>query len=137
MEARIDKAVKAGTLTDDQATQMKKSLDAVKDELTQDTANGATLSRDERKKIGTELRDIGKQLSAALNLQASSTATPANGIDSLFAAMDTNGDGSIDKNELSAFLAGLGNGSGAPANKVYDENGDTSGASSSSFSVSA
>jgi polyhydroxyalkanoate synthesis regulator phasin len=107
MESIIDDAAKAGKLTDDQATQMKKELDSITETLKQgQSSSGAELTPDDLQNIRTEFQDVRRQLFDALNPQKSTSAP--NGIgDALFKKMDANGDGTIDKNEFSTFINAL------------------------------
>ena len=114
MEDAIDKAVKAGKLTDDQAAAMKKELDDVKQVLSSAQPGGsnqsnpvAQLSDDDRKKIFSELSDVRKKLYAALNPDGSDQAVSNNTLNNLFAAIDSNNDGSISKDEFADFLKNL------------------------------
>ena len=104
MESAIDDAVKAGKLTDDQATQMKEELDSITETLKQgQSSSGAQLTSEDLQKIRTEFQDVRKQLFDALNPEGSTSAS--NGIgDALFKKMDANGDGAVDKNEFSTFI---------------------------------
>jgi hypothetical protein len=149
METAIDDAVKTGKLTDDQATTMKKALDDVKSTLSkvQDGSTGQTgaanqgstlkqLSEDDRKKIRDTLQDVGKQLFAAINQGAASSAA---NIDNLFKALDTNGDGKVDKDELTAFLQKNGKKDQGPY-RSYGEQGNVTmnlTITQSQFTVSA
>jgi Ca2+-binding EF-hand superfamily protein len=70
------------------------------------------LSPADRKKVMKELHDVGKELFAALNSQSTSSTSAtssASQINSLFSAMDTNGDGSVSKSELTNYLSQLSN----------------------------
>ncbi|MDD5675602.1 MAG: EF-hand domain-containing protein [Chitinivibrionales bacterium] len=168
LDSAIDDAVKAGKLTSDQASQMKTALSSISDLLknSQAGSTGATsatdptsssgslanLSADDRQKIRSVLKDVSKQLFAALNPQGttaagstgSSAATAAQSpADALFAAMDTNGDGKIDKSELTSFVNNLSSASGASApwsGQTYGQQGSFSlsmSMSQSTFEVSA
>jgi polyhydroxyalkanoate synthesis regulator phasin len=106
MESTIDDAVKAGKLTNDQATQMKKELDSITATLNKSqTSSGAQPTSDDLQQIRTEFQDVRKQLFDALNPQGM-TAT-SNRIDSLFKKIDTNGNGVVDQNEFSTFISTL------------------------------
>jgi hypothetical protein len=126
MSSAIDSAVQAGSMTSDQASALKKELADVTQTLSQaqSTAAGATgatsqtgtmsqLSPADRKKVMGELQDVRKQLHAAYNPQASNAASASgssamgNLQNDLFAAIDTNGDGSISQSEFSTFLKNL------------------------------
>jgi Ca2+-binding EF-hand superfamily protein len=104
MESTIADAAKEGKLTDDQATQMKKELDAISETLRQgQSSTGAQLTSDDLQKIREEFHGLRKQLFDALNPQGS--ASTSNGMDNLFKQLDVNGDGAIDKNEFSTFMS--------------------------------
>jgi hypothetical protein len=151
MESAIDNATKSGKLTSDQASAMTKLLDDIKNTLAQAQSSNSTqatsatqLSADDRDKIRKELQDIGKQLFQALNSQSASSTQQNNGVDAIFKAMDANGDGSINKDEMTSFLSSLTsnaayNGSGLAAGKVlYSEQATFSMSESrSTFSVTA
>ena len=118
MESAINGAVQAGKLTSDQASTITKELDDIKQMLSQAgtssttsaTSTATQLSSDDRQKIREELRDIGKQLFSALNPQQTGSSSSTQGtsqLDAIFKAMDTNGDGSISKDELTSFFSNL------------------------------
>jgi Ca2+-binding EF-hand superfamily protein len=122
MESAINGAVQAGKLTSDQASTITKELDDIKQMLSQASTSSTTsttstatqLSSDDRQKIREELRDIGKQLFSALNPQQANSSSSTSPLDAIFKAMDTNGDGSISKDELTSFFSNLAaNGAGA------------------------
>jgi hypothetical protein len=104
MESLIDQAVKDGKLTDDQATSMKKQLDDIKSTLSNAKTSGTALTDDQRKQIGQEMHDIGKQLFSAVNPGQGSAPGAAPNASDLFSKMDANGDGKIDKDELTSFI---------------------------------
>jgi hypothetical protein len=158
MGSAIDKAVSAGTMTSDQASALKKELADITQTLSQNAApsgtatgtsgTGATtssnplsqLSDADRKKVFGELQDVRKQIHAAFSSQNTSAASGAtnntDAVTNLFSKIDTNGDGSIDKNEFTQFLAQIG------ANALgYDLNGNANANSSaltgSTFSAMA
>jgi EF hand len=126
MESTINNLASSGKLTSDQASAMTKELDDIKNTLnpTSSATGGAStsptggsasttqLSADDRQKIKKELQDIGKQLFQALNPQSSASpqAQQSSGVDAIFKALDTNGDGSISKDELTSFLSNLTSG---------------------------
>jgi hypothetical protein len=120
MESAIADALKAGTLTSDQASAMKKELDDVKSKLGIDqsgqTGSMAQLSEDDRKKVRDEMHDVAQQLFAALNSQDSTQAAPStsstNQLSNLFAKIDANGDGKIDKSEFTNFSNNLASSAG-------------------------
>ena len=106
MESAIENAVKAGKLTDDQATAMKKELDDVTQTLAQNqavatsqtSATGQTgttsqtsaisqLSDDDKKKIFGELQDVRKQLHAAMASQGTASAASGDQINQMFSSM--------------------------------------------------
>jgi polyhydroxyalkanoate synthesis regulator phasin len=102
----IDDAVKAGKLTDDQATQMKKELDSITATLNKSqTSSGAQPTSDDLQKIRTEFQDVRKQLFDALHPQVATSTS--SGIENLFKQMDANGNGVIDQNEFSTFISEL------------------------------
>jgi hypothetical protein len=115
METAINDAVKSGKLTSDQASSLTKELDDIKQTLSQAQSGASTttggisqLSADDRQKIRKELHDIGKQLFQALNPQSAASSTQQNnGVDAIFKALDTNGDGNITKDEMTSFLSSL------------------------------
>jgi hypothetical protein len=125
MSSAIDNAVKAGTLTGDQATAMKSELADITNTLSQAQASASTaqttstsqsglsqLSATDRQKVMKELHDVRKELFQATNSEASNSTGGTQGTDqinSLFGAMDTNGDGSVSKTELSNYISQLAN----------------------------
>jgi hypothetical protein len=128
MESAIDDATKSGKLTSDQATSMTTILDSIKKTLSQatgsskisgddwiSTSNSTQLSSADQQKIRKELHDVGKQLFQALNPHSSATsAKQSSGFDAIFKALDSNKDGSVNKDELTSFLSSLtGSGSNA------------------------
>jgi hypothetical protein len=113
---------------------MKKTLDDIA-ELLKQNGSGAQVSADDRHQIRNELREIGKQLFAALSSQDAPSATSGGQVDDLFKAMDANGDGSIDKNELSGYLSQSADGNGALAG-VSNGAGVYTQQASMSFSIS-
>jgi len=166
MQSAIDNAVKAGQLTSDQASAMTKELDDVKATLSQAqssqtgstdptsaTAGGAStsptggatqLSASDRDKVRKEMHDVGKQLFQALNPQSAASSTQqSSGVDAVFKALDTNGDGNISKDELSSFFTSLtsgtsGAGDAAASNYTYSGQATmTMIQMQSSFSVTA
>lgn len=127
----IDNAVKAGTMTSDQATTLKKELadiTTILGQATQAAGNGTTntsatatttqtnplaqLSDADKQKIFGELRDVRQQLYAANNPQGTGAASGAssnnNAIANLFSEIDTDHNGTIDQNEFTRFLAQIG-----------------------------
>ncbi len=119
MKSAIDDAVTSGMLSDDQAVQMRKALDDItkilshnehKQNGSNNRAGSATqqLSANDREKIHSDLQELGKQVSAALNSQGAARVAPAPTrgaqVDDLFKAIDTNGDGKIRKDELTSYL---------------------------------
>lgn len=118
MSTGIDDAVKAGKLTDDQAAEMKKTLDAISEKLKSDpSGKGTQLSQDDRQQIRKQLHEIGKELHAALAPQQSDGAQ-GDLASELFKKIDTNGDKKIDKDEFTSFI-----------NNLKDNNGGTAAAS--------
>ena len=105
MESAIDDALKAKTLTEDQAGQMKKELDSIAQTLQQGQSSGTQLTSDQLQQIRTEFQDVRKQLFDALNPKAETTTS--NGIGSLFQKIDANGDGVVDQNEFFTFISTL------------------------------
>jgi polyhydroxyalkanoate synthesis regulator phasin len=137
MNTAIDNAVKAGKLTNDQATAMKKELDDVKQTLSQNQTSGSSqtgastqLSADDRKKVFGELQDVRKQLHTAMAPQGTAAGATGDQIDKLFASMDTDGNGSVSKQEFEAFMSSLSQGG-------YTAQGTSSGSSSSGLSIQA
>jgi len=130
MSTAIDNALKAGKLTNDQATAMKSELDDIKQKLGQ-TQNGqqgqsgsvSKLSDDDRKKIGEEFHDVRKQLFSALNPQASA-ATSGDAASQLFSKIDANNDGNISKDEFQTFVDNLTKGQNA--GQLYGQGGNYS-----------
>lgn len=111
MSTGIDDAVKAGKLTQDQSTDMKKQLDAISEKLNSDpTGKGADLSQDDRQQIRKDLHDIGKQLKVAMSPKNSDGTQAGSLVDQLFKKLDSNGDQKIDKDELSSFINNLSSG---------------------------
>jgi polyhydroxyalkanoate synthesis regulator phasin len=155
MGTAIDNAVKAGTMTSDQATSLKNELADITKTLSQTaqasstsatTATSTTgqtsqtnplsqLSDADRKKVFGELQDVRKQLKAANSQSAESTgaANGSNAVSQLFSQIDSDGSGSIDQAEFTQFLAKIG------ANTLgYDQNGSVNSAySASTFSAIA
>lgn len=140
MDSAIDNAVKTGKLTSDQATAMKKELaDA---SATIKNAQGSTgqsgglsqLSDADRKKVFGDLQDVRKQLHSALNPQGAGASSGQSGADAasgLFSQIDTDGSGSISKEEFSQFLAQIG------ANALgYTQNASPAGSDSTGANVS-
>jgi hypothetical protein len=140
MGSAIDDALKAGTMTSDQAASLKKELADISQIMNQNAQTSGTgttgqstqsnslsqLSDADRKKVFSELQDVRKQLHAAFDTQsanASSGSTDA--VSKLFSQLDTNNDGSISKDELTQFLAQIG------ANAIgYDQQGNANVSSS-------
>jgi hypothetical protein len=145
MGSAIDNAVKAGTMTSDQATSLKKELADVTQTLSQasttaaSAASGTTsqsnplsqLSDADRKKVFSELQDVRKQLHAANPQAANSGLTGnANSVNGLFSQIDTDGNGSISQSEFTQFLAQIG------ANAIgYNQSGNESAPNGNTFSV--
>ena len=121
MESAVDDAVTSGTLSGDQAKEMKKELDDITKILTHNshkqngsnsqTESSTQLPANDREKIRSHLHDLEKQLFAALNPQGATDVTAAaarrakvevNG--DLFKAMDTNRDGKIGRDELTSYV---------------------------------
>jgi len=104
MGAAIDDAVKAGKLTSDQATQMKKELDSITQALNNNqTGSGAQPTSNNLQQIKAKFQDVRKQLFDALNPQGSTSASNDTA-SRLFQMMDTNGNGVIDQNEFLTFI---------------------------------
>jgi polyhydroxyalkanoate synthesis regulator phasin len=149
MGTAIDDAVKAGSMTSDQATSLKSELADITKILQSSSTSAATstsgqasqsnplsqLSDADRKKVFSELHDVRKQLYAASESQASNassgTSSNSDAVNQLFSQIDTNGNGSIDQAEFTQFLAQVG------ANALgYNQNGAASSSNSgSTFSV--
>jgi hypothetical protein len=101
-------------MTDDQAAAIKKELDSISELLKNgQSASGSSggntnavsqLSSDDRQNIRDVLKSIGKQLFASLSAQSTQATSP---VDDLFAKIDTNGDKSISKNELTDFVSSM------------------------------
>ena len=80
MESAVDDAVTSGTLSGDQALQMKNELDDIAKILSHNshkqngsnkqTESSTQLSANDREKIRSHLKDLEKQLSSALNPKA-------------------------------------------------------------------
>jgi septal ring factor EnvC (AmiA/AmiB activator) len=147
MNSAIDDAVKAGTMTSDQATSLKKELSDVTQILSQsaqtsNTSNATSqsgptgqisqLSDADRKKVFSELHDVRKQLWAANSPQASNavsgSSTNSDAVTKLFSQIDTDNSGTIDQAEFTQFLAQIG------ANALgYSQNGNVGSANSGSI----
>jgi hypothetical protein len=118
MESAIDDAEASGTLSGDQAIQMRKALADITKILNHNshkqngsnnqTGSSPQLSANDREKIRSDLQELSRQVFAALNPQggAGVPAAPARGaqVDDLFEAIDTNGDGKIRKDELISYV---------------------------------
>jgi len=120
MESAVDDAVTSGTLSGDQAIQMKKELDDIKKILTHhshkqngtndQTESSTPLPADDREKIRSHLQGLEKQLFAALNPQSAAevraaAARRASGeVNDLFKEMDINRDGKIGRDELASYV---------------------------------
>ena len=119
MESAVDDAVTSGTLTGDQALQMKNELDDIAKILNHNshkqngsnnqTESSTELSANDREKIRSHLKDLEKQLSSALNPQAATdvpavAARRAKAEENLFKAMDINHDGKIARDELATYV---------------------------------
>jgi hypothetical protein len=110
MSSMIDKATSDGKLTADQATEMKKQLDEIKTMLADAKTSGIPLTEDQRRQIRDEMKTVGKQLySTAGNPPPASTSNfeSATAVNNLFAKIDANGDGTIDKDEFADFVKKL------------------------------
>ena len=108
LQSTIDIAVKAGKLTDDQATQMKKKLDFIAQTLNKSqTGSGAQLPSDDLRKVKTELQAVRKQLFDALNPQGTASFTTGGAGYNLFKTMDGNRNGAIGRNEFATFISTL------------------------------
>jgi polyhydroxyalkanoate synthesis regulator phasin len=142
MNSAIDNAVKAGTMTSDQAASLKNELADVTKTLSQASNSSSTsqtsqsgslsqLSDADRKKVFSELQDVRKQLFATLNPQNANTSSTPDAVSQLFSQIDTNGDGTVSKDEFTQFLAQIG------ANALgYNQNGNASSAlTGSNFSI--
>ena len=106
MQSTIDSALKAGKITEDQATQMKKQLDAISQTLNTTQANASNNPTvDNLQQVRTQYQDVRKQLYDALHPQTA--AVQSAGLAALFKKMDANGDGSIDQNEFASFISAL------------------------------
>jgi len=153
MGSAIDNAVTAGTMTSAQASTLKSELSDITNTLSSASSASATsststasqsgqsnplsaLSDSDRKKVFSELQDVRKQLYAT-NAQSSSATSGASGnnaVNNLFSSIDSNGDGSISKDEFTQFLATLG-ANALGYNQTGSANVSSSAASWSSFSA--
>ena len=120
MESAVDDAVTSGTLSGDQAIQMKKELDDITKILSHhshkqngshnQTESSSHLPANDREKIRLHLQDLEKQLSAALNPQGATAVLAAAArrasveANDLFKEMDTNRDGKIGRDELTSYV---------------------------------
>ena len=120
LESAVDDAVTSGTLSGDQAIQMKKELDDITKILSHNshkqngsnnqTGSSTQLPANDREKIRSHLQDLEKQLSSALNPQGATDVPAAAArraraeVDDLFKAMDTNRDGKIGRDELTSYV---------------------------------
>jgi len=122
MGSAIDSAVQAGTMTADQANVLEKGtcrrhadirpgIDSASTANTSSTGQSgqsnplSQLSDADRKKVFSELQDVRKQLHAANPQTASGSSSGSNSVGNLFSQIDSNGDGSISKDEFTQFLA--------------------------------
>jgi polyhydroxyalkanoate synthesis regulator phasin len=126
MGTAIDNAVKTGSMTSDQAASLKKELadiTQIMNQNAQTTSAGSTgqtsqsnslsqLSDADRKKVFSELHDVRKQLFAASNTDGANGSSGASSgddaVSTLFSQIDSDNNGSIDKSELTQFLAQIG-----------------------------
>lgn len=160
LSSAINNAVNSGQLTSDQATSMEKELNDITQTLASATQSSSTsttsqsgsstnqsglsqLSDSDRKKVMQELQDVRKQLFQALNPQAAGSASATSNsdqINSLFSAMDTNGDGTIDKSELTNYINQIENSSQGAADafigSLYNPQGGATTASSAAVGSS-
>jgi hypothetical protein len=151
----IDSAVKAGTMTSDQATSLKSELADITKTLgltssssttastgTTASTTGSTsqsnplsqLSDADRKKVFSELQDVRKQVFAAFSSQdadaTSGTSSAGDAVSNLFSKIDTDNNGAISKDEFTQFLAQIG------ANALgYNSNATSNAPNWSSFSA--
>ena len=118
----MDDAVASGTLSGDQAIQMKKELDDITKMLNHDsdghkqngsndqTGSSTPLPANDREKIRSDLKELEKQFSAALNPKGATddptaaSRRPKLEVNDLFRLMDTNSDGKIGKEELTSYI---------------------------------
>jgi len=129
MQSGIDDAVKAGQLTQDQADEMKKQLAAISDELKKAQGDGTQpISDDDKKKIGKELHEVGKQLHAATNPDGgegqASQSQGVNANDTFAALLDTlknatAGNGNNGSSALDLFMSQIQTGT------QYNQQGGT------------
>jgi hypothetical protein len=153
----IDSAVKAGTMTSDQATSLKSELADITKTLGLNSTAGTTsstgatanasatgsssqsnplsqLSDTDRKKVFGELQDVRKQVFAAfsaLDVDANTGSSSAgDAATKLFSMLDTDKNGAISKDEFTQFLAQIG------ANALgYNSNATSNAPSWSGFSA--
>lgn len=141
MSAGIDNAVKAGKLTEDQAAEMTKQLDAINEKLKSNPAGkGAQLSQDERQQIRKELHAIGKQLYSAIKADGSSEDKSGSLVNELFKKIDSNGDNKIDKDELAEFVKNINDGeqgAAAPTSSTPQISYSVTTVTQSTFSITA
>jgi hypothetical protein len=120
IESAMDDAIASGTLTGDQAIQMKKELDDIKKMLNHDrhkqngsndqTGSSTALQANDREKIRSDLKELEKQFSAALkpkgatDVPTAASRRPKLEVNELFRLMDTNSDGKIGKEELTSYI---------------------------------
>jgi EF hand len=120
LESAMEDAVTSGTLSGDQAIQMKKELDDISKILSHNshkqngsnkqTGSSTQLPANDREKIRSHLQDLEKQLSSALNPKGATDVPAAAArraraeIEDLFKAMDTNRDGKIGRDELTSYV---------------------------------
>jgi Ca2+-binding EF-hand superfamily protein len=104
-QSTINDDLKAGKLTADQATALKKELDAIAKSLQDARTNGTQISADDRRKMRDELKKVGEDLENAVTAEGKKDVAMNPGLDDLFKKIDTNGDGKIDNSELNNYLS--------------------------------
>jgi hypothetical protein len=140
MSAGIDNAVKAGKLTEDQAVEMKKRLDAINEKLKSDNpGKGIQLSQHDRQQIRKELHAIGKQLYSAMKADGSGEVKSDGLVNELFKKIDSNGDNKIDKDEFASFVKNINNDEqdAAPTSNIQQFSYSITTVTQSTFSITA
>lgn len=108
LRSAIDYAVKTGKLSGDQATQMKRKLDFITQTLNKtQTSAGAPLTPDDLQQIRTNFQEVRRQLFDVLYPRGTASLASGGTGYNLFKTMGANGNGMIDKNQLSNFISTL------------------------------